>query len=98
MIYLVCPQKRPDWALFASFLSTLVCCQPTELILGFFVSYFFLFYPPPQLRLERRLMELVASAGEMDNVAGWNMLARLVLAYPRGFNTRNPGHHLLQVC
>ena len=32
------PQKRLAWALFVLLLSTLVCCQPTELILGFLVS------------------------------------------------------------
>ena len=30
-------QKRPAWALFVLLLSTLLCCQPTELILCFFV-------------------------------------------------------------
>ena len=35
-------QKRLAWALFVLLLSTLVCCQPTELIWASF--FFFLFY------------------------------------------------------
>ena len=38
-------QKRLAWALFVLLLSTLVCCQPTELILGFLFHKFP--YPPP---------------------------------------------------
>ena len=41
-------QKRLAWALFVLLLSTLVCCQPTELILGFiFCCINFQFYSPP---------------------------------------------------
>ena len=40
-------RKRLAWALFVLLLSTFVCCQPTELIVGFFVFINFQFYPPP---------------------------------------------------
>ena len=40
-------QKRLAWALFVLLLSTLVCCQPTELILVWFFSNFT--PPPPQI-------------------------------------------------
>ena len=40
-------QKRLAWALFALLLSTLVCCQPTELILSFFLFHKFFILPPP---------------------------------------------------
>ena len=39
-------QKRQAWALFVLLLSTLVCCQSTELIWAFFVSYIVQFHPP----------------------------------------------------
>ena len=37
------------WLGFVCFV-VLLCCQPAELIVGFFVSYFFQFYPPPPRR------------------------------------------------
>ena len=40
-------QKRLAWALFVLLLSTLVCCQPTELIWGFLFRKFSYFTPPP---------------------------------------------------
>ena len=42
-------QKRLAWALFVLLLSTLLCCQPTELILGFFLFHIFssFTFPPP---------------------------------------------------
>ena len=40
--------KATGRALFVMLLSTVVCCQPTELFWSlFFVSYIFQFYPPP---------------------------------------------------
>ena len=41
-------QKRLAWALFVLLLATLVCYQPTELILGSF--FLFYFTPPPRMR------------------------------------------------
>ena len=40
-------QKRLAWALFVLLLSTLVCCQPTELIWACLFQEFFNFTPPP---------------------------------------------------
>ena len=44
-------QKRLAWALFVLLLSTLVCCQRTELIWAFFLfhTYIFQFYSPSPL-------------------------------------------------
>ena len=42
-------QKRLAWALFVLLLSTLVCCQPTELIWVFLFHKFHNFTPPPPL-------------------------------------------------
>ena len=43
-------QKRLAWDLLVLFLSALVYCQPTELILGFFL-FLIQFYPPPQVSM-----------------------------------------------
>ena len=40
------------WALFVLLLSTLLCCQPTELIWVFYCFINFPVLPPPELRLE----------------------------------------------
>ena len=40
-------QKRLVWALFVLLISTLMCCQPTELIWGFLFHTFSIFPPPP---------------------------------------------------
>ena len=37
----------PTYLGFILFLSTVVCCQPTELILGFFFFHNFPILPPP---------------------------------------------------
>ena len=60
-------QKRLTWALFVLLLATLVCCQPTVLVLGFFASYNFQFYtPPPQDSSDSTVTASVQSF--MDNV------------------------------
>ena len=48
-------QKRLAWALFVLLLSTLVCCQPTELILGYFVKKKKFQFPPPPPRKRGKL-------------------------------------------
>ena len=40
-------QKRLAWALFVLLFSTLMCCQPTELIWAFLFHKFSNFIPPP---------------------------------------------------
>ena len=71
-------QQRLAWALFVLLLSTLACCQPNDLMMGFFVSYIVLLPPPPQAfltavmqtsarRFELPLdkMQVVTEVGEM---------------------------------
>ena len=61
-------QKRLAWALFVLLLSTLVCCQPTELIWAFFCFINFpILPPPPSLRVtSQRTNSQVVPSGQQQ--------------------------------
>ena len=54
---------------FVLLFSTLVCCQTTELILGFFVSYIFPFHPPPPTHTQPRVWQCVPSCWRRANTS-----------------------------
>ena len=55
-------QKRLAWALFVLLLSTLVCCQPTELIWVFLFHKFSNFTPPPQADNHMALIQKIETS------------------------------------
>ena len=67
-------QKRLAWALFVLLLSTLVCCQPTELILGFLLFHKFSIYPPPPTHTHR-VPSLSRSFSQMSSLSSSGSLS-----------------------